>query len=493
MTHLKGFGLENFRVFKEHTWFDFAPITLLIGPNSSGKSSLIKALLLLKDADINLNGYYDMNHASTHHFNFKNPILNLEGLPNIRNNKTKEIPFFLPFNSSFFKKNLIVRLEFEKQLPQFDTEIYLYELLFENGEILYRCNIYGMVYFDINLFFEMLKEEEVLQSELKEGKIKVDVVRETFDGPPIGSPQLDALNYFLSFDKQLYKTALNDFRTSINDDYNGHQTIAGLHELCKLNNLPFEIAEHFLNLLQLKATNPSFMRFKEKIFYLPSLKGFQKRSFRSNEDDILYKLIDDLQKDSLDFPLHREKNRNNFLSKWENNFRLEGEIKWQKDSKLVVTYLDLNEKSLVDMGFGISQLVAIILSIYKNAPTSDVSILNNEKHPLLILEEPEANLHPAFQSKLADMFLDAQKTFDQQFIIETHSEYMVRKFQYLVAKGEMKKEDIVIYYFHDPKENKQPTKIEILEDGRLSQPFGTGFYDETAKLMSALLTGENLN
>lgn len=44
-THLKGFGLENFRVFKDYTWFDFAPITILTGPNSSGKSSLIKALL----------------------------------------------------------------------------------------------------------------------------------------------------------------------------------------------------------------------------------------------------------------------------------------------------------------------------------------------------------------------------------------------------------------------------------------------------------------
>jgi len=48
-THLKGFGLENFRVFKDYTWFDFAPITILTGPNNSGKSSLLKAFLLLKD------------------------------------------------------------------------------------------------------------------------------------------------------------------------------------------------------------------------------------------------------------------------------------------------------------------------------------------------------------------------------------------------------------------------------------------------------------
>lgn len=49
MAHLTGFGLENFRVFKDYTWFDFAPITILVGPNNSGKSSLIKALMLMQD------------------------------------------------------------------------------------------------------------------------------------------------------------------------------------------------------------------------------------------------------------------------------------------------------------------------------------------------------------------------------------------------------------------------------------------------------------
>ena len=64
MTHLSGFGLENFRVFKDYTWFDFAPITILVGPNSSGKSSLIKALLLLKDNYEKRNFPIDINEHS---------------------------------------------------------------------------------------------------------------------------------------------------------------------------------------------------------------------------------------------------------------------------------------------------------------------------------------------------------------------------------------------------------------------------------------------
>ena len=49
MAHIIKFGLENFRVFEKMTVLEFAPITVLTGTNSSGKSSLIKAVLLLKE------------------------------------------------------------------------------------------------------------------------------------------------------------------------------------------------------------------------------------------------------------------------------------------------------------------------------------------------------------------------------------------------------------------------------------------------------------
>ena len=42
-------SLENFRVFKNKCSFELAPITILTGANSSGKSSVIKALNLMKD------------------------------------------------------------------------------------------------------------------------------------------------------------------------------------------------------------------------------------------------------------------------------------------------------------------------------------------------------------------------------------------------------------------------------------------------------------
>ena len=42
--------LENFRLFQDSGWFKLAPLTCLVGRNSSGKSSVLSALLLLKQS-----------------------------------------------------------------------------------------------------------------------------------------------------------------------------------------------------------------------------------------------------------------------------------------------------------------------------------------------------------------------------------------------------------------------------------------------------------
>ncbi|KAA6331110.1 hypothetical protein EZS27_020263, partial [termite gut metagenome] len=51
---INNISFENFRVFKNKSDFDLAPITILTGANSSGKSSVIKALKLLQNYWLNL-------------------------------------------------------------------------------------------------------------------------------------------------------------------------------------------------------------------------------------------------------------------------------------------------------------------------------------------------------------------------------------------------------------------------------------------------------
>ncbi len=91
------------------------------------------------------------------------------------------------------------------------------------------------------------------------------------------------------------------------------------------------------------------------------------------------------------------------------------------------------------------------------------------------------------------MFVFAYKKYNIHFIIETHSEYLIRKMQLLVAKEKINSEDISLLYVYDPDENKRPDgepqikDIGICSDGYLNESFGPGFFDEASSLSRQLL------
>lgn len=156
------------------------------------------------------------------------------------------------------------------------------------------------------------------------------------------------------------------------------------------------------------------------------------------------------------------------------------------------------EYLLADLGFGYTQLLPILLKILiiaKNSPFF-VPVLEERPETILLLEEPESNLHPSYQSKLAELIVEAASLFNIQFIVETHSEYLIRNLQYLTATKKIKPRDTKIYYFHQPGSEDfkvAPYRvIDIEEDGRLSNEFGEGFFDEIPRLL-AFLYNTNFN
>lgn len=129
---------------------------------------------------------------------------------------------------------------------------------------------------------------------------------------------------------------------------------------------------------------------------------------------------------------------------------------------------------LAEMGFGISKIFFFLLTL--------------STYKLVFIEEPESNLHPDLQSKLADI-LQSFSSSNTKFIIETHSEYLIRKFQYMVATNNLSKDDIIIHYFNPEgdKNKTQPVKsIRINRDGSLDGEFGRGFYDEASNIIRDL-------
>lgn len=198
--------------------------------------------------------------------------------------------------------------------------------------------------------------------------------------------------------------------------------------------------------------------------------------------------------------LQNNPSNSNFISKACAIFGIKGNFQIRSfENTVIVPFMELDGKeiSFADLGFGYSQIFPIILKI---------AVLGNEKHGLknidkiLIIEEPEANLHPNLQSKLADLFALSINTFPNlRLIIETHSEYITRKLQLLTANKTVSKEYSKIYYFNSDEfvNNIQPKvkEIEINPNGTLTEDFGPGFYDEAIRLRFDLmkLNSEQLN
>jgi len=93
------------------------------------------------------------------------------------------------------------------------------------------------------------------------------------------------------------------------------------------------------------------------------------------------------------------------------------------------------EVALTDVGFGVSQILPILALCYYAQEGST-----------LILEQPEIHLHPAVQAGLADVFIDAIKTRRVQIVVESHSEHLLRRLQRRIAEEKIKEEETALYF-----------------------------------------------
>lgn len=93
------------------------------------------------------------------------------------------------------------------------------------------------------------------------------------------------------------------------------------------------------------------------------------------------------------------------------------------------------EVLLTDVGFGVSQVLPALVLLYYVPEGSTV-----------IMEQPEIHLHPSVQSGLADVILAVAKVRNLQVIVESHSEHMLRRFQRRVAEKTFESDNIKLYF-----------------------------------------------
>jgi hypothetical protein len=144
---------------------------------------------------------------------------------------------------------------------------------------------------------------------------------------------------------------------------------------------------------------------------------------------------------------------------------------------LVRTPGSLKDVSLVDVGFGVSQVLPVLVQCFYA-----------ERGSTLIFEQPELHLHPRAQSELGDLFIEAihakenDKPRDIQFLIESHSEHLLRRIQRRIAEGRLKPEEAALYFCSPGPEGSRIEELKLDEDGNIINWPENFFGDEMGDL-----------
>jgi predicted ATPase len=126
-------------------------------------------------------------------------------------------------------------------------------------------------------------------------------------------------------------------------------------------------------------------------------------------------------------------------------------------------FSDIN---IANMGEGISQLLPIV-----------ARVLTTPRDGALLVEQPELHLHPAAQADLADLFLSAIDTGDRQYLVETHSEHLVLRVRRRIAEGKIDPDQVAILFVERRGPNSTVRALNLNEWGHI-EDWPEGFFEE---------------
>ena len=538
-------GFKNFRRFKNFPEMDLGDINIFVGRNNAGKSTVLKALQLMKGNLGNMsiisdpNGSKDLMKpmfvfdvdelAELHIDNFERALYNkaerkeitlsatidgcsytivLDGQSIKQNNNYVAVPYnFIELRDEnvhltfdFQTRNLKAEVKKTASLEQKER---IDHLMVQMEQTKASIALAESELSDINAQLKSMSDTstspeemvmlvskrqtlemsvkarrmqlEVLENELKSQQKEVEaffvIDIESF---PEFSPYED-MNIFESIINNLRHYSSEDFkidkRTSKYKKVEKNQQLIKIckEELKETAGLS-SIAWFFFNLEYIHAHAAS-----QKVIYLKGDKG-----------DVLSKTIADFCKARIE-PGDKEWH---FIKKWMSmakfgigdDFRIDD---IQSAGYMLKIIEDGEDMDLADKGTGSIQIMTLLFSLA--VIMHKVEEKRGEYNPVILIEEPEQNIHPMLQSMLADMFLDFWQIISEydeaQFFIETHSEYLIRRTQVIVAEEEYKDSDELLdnnpfrlFYFQSG-ENGVPYELHYNTDGSFDRPFDEGFFD----------------
>lgn len=199
-----------------------------------------------------------------------------------------------------------------------------------------------------------------------------------------------------------------------------------------------------------------------KINYVSPLRAHPKRYYYLDKTKTP-KSLDTLNGDSIAEVLKNNGKLKEKVNAWLKHFQISIDVHIIEEAihKLKVQQHKL-ELDITDVGFGISQILPVIVQGFFTPAGS-----------LTMIEQPEVHLHPKMQADLADLFIDIalplqsnqeERACQKYLLIETHSEYLLKRLRRRIADRTISADDVAIYYIGQ-QENDHST-ISAIDIGR---------------------------
>lgn len=417
--------IQNFKSWRDTGLMRFAPLTGFFGANSSGKTSILQFLLLLKQTSesldrtqvlnlgdertyINLGSFTDIvfNHVESHPISFQ-----IEWVP-------ASIQFNL-FNLDWFSEESSIR--FHAQFGLIQQILMLKEFSYQQG-----AKTLGM---------------QLRESITVDGAAQYVVTNDEMLEPRNGTvPTVSPPNYFFAFPDMLnlhyQNTTLSSWLASLLD-----HLFVSIEYLGPLREYPSRT-------------------------YL--LRGSKISSIGSRGEYTIPALLT-APMQVQDAVAHQLKQLGLIHS-----FTLRPVAEGRREYELRVRQSASSPEVLMtDVGFGVSQILPVLTLCYYAAPGS-----------ILILEQPEIHLHPAVQAGLADVFIDAIKSRGIQIILESHSEHLLRRLQRRLAEEQLTPADVALYFTRIEQGESKREELHIDAYGNISNWPQNFFGDEMGDLVA---------
>lgn len=473
--------LKNYRCFEDTGEIPIKPLTFLVGANSSGKSSFLKFFALLKQSlPQKRRGVFLWNGDFVDFKDFQNTLYKVHvDSPDEGQDRRMEISFCLE-NVSIVRrmrsnKNAIDKIQLTLTLSQDQEEKHydkLDKLVIRFPEQSISC-FFGTngdkVSIQVgNLTSESIKERIIFNMTnallprfnfVKGNRMgeesyacmeKLTAIAEKYQIH--GQTSTRFLYYPLyatiAPDKEKVETLIRKiWKVEINEE--------------DLNDI-FDLL-YFYNLNNIIDTiNINMFRLAENITYIGPLRETSERYYRFQN-----LAVDEIEPDGSNLAMYLynlSAGELNNLNEWISSI-FEFKINVKSDGGHVELDIMENgnlEQNLIDVGFGYTQILPILVGIWKSLNMDSLHV-NREKERwerdehIIAIEQPELHLHPRMQAKLGTLFAkvleEAEKyQEDFRFVIETHSETLLNKIGELVASGKIRQGDVNVVLFNAKRE-----------------------------------------